>query len=425
MRVSPRLPLNARAAAIVAVCLIASLVLAVRPALAQDGTALGANVEGLLAVARQLSPSLRAAALDTAAAQAKAEGADALDDPMFSAGYQYYRNPTVFSGVAVTVTQSFPLWGKRDLRRQAALADMAATRGREQSARDESDERIKDAFAQYYAISRQIAVSRTIVGVARRMNAAASARYGQSGGSQADIIQALSEETTAKIEISRLGGERDAVRARINTLIARPADALLAEPLRLPSRSTTEPVLGLLLERARNANPVLSAGDAEIEAARARQTLADKAWYPDLTIGAGPLIQTNHQPVGVAATIGFNIPVPWGREASQQREASAQLSATEQRYDATWLNIQGTLAESLARLKAARNTEALLRNQALPQARATMQSLLAGYSQGKGDLAAPIAAEHRSHDVELLLLKAELDQQVELAAIERLIGGAL
>jgi cobalt-zinc-cadmium efflux system outer membrane protein len=421
-----RLPLAARvAAATVTVCLIASLVLTVRPALAQDGTVLGANVEGLLAAARQLSPSLRAAALDTAAAQAKAEGADALDDPMFSAGYQYYRNPTVFSGVAVTVTQSFPLWGKRDLRRQAALADMAAARGREQSAREESDERIKDAFAQYYVISRQITVSRSIVGVARRMNAAATARYGQGGGSQADIIQALSEETTAKIEISRLEGERGAIRARINTLIARPADALLAEPIRLPARGTAEPVLGLLLERARNANPVLSAGDAEIEAARARQTLADKAWYPDLTIGAGPLIQTNHQPVGAAATIGFNIPVPWGREASQQREAAAQLSATQQRYDATWLNIQGTLAESLARLKAARGTEGLLRNQALPQARATMQSLVAGYSQGKGDLVAPIAAEHRAHDVELLLLKAELDQQVELAAIERLIGGAL
>ena len=46
--------------------------------------------------------------------------------------------------------------------------------------------------------------------------------------------------------------------------------------------------------------------------------------------------------------------------------------------------------------RAARNTEALLRRQALPQARATMQSLLAGYGQGKGDLAAPIAAEHRA-----------------------------
>jgi outer membrane protein TolC len=394
------------------------------PLHAEGDKQLGTTLEGLLAISRQLSPSLRAATLDTAAAAAKAEGADALDDPMLSANYQYYRNPNVFSGVAVTVSQSFPLWGKRDLRRQAALADTAAARGREQSARDESDEKIKIAFAQYYALSRQIAVNRNIIAVSRRMNAAASARYGQGGGSQADIIQALSEETTAKIEIARLEGDRNAVRARLNSLIARPPDAPLAEPVRLPVRSTSDPPLSLLIERARAANPALSTGSAEIDAARARQTLADKAWYPDLTIGAGPLIQTNHQPVGVAATIGINIPVPWGREASQQREAAAR-GASEQRYDATLLEIQGALAESVARLQAAHSTETLLRRQVLPQARASMQSLLAGYSEGRGDLAAPIAAEHRTHDVELLLLKAELDQQVELAAIERLIGGPL
>jgi outer membrane protein TolC len=179
------------------------------------------------------------------------------------------------------------------------------------------------------------------------------------------------------------------------------------------------------VDRARAGNPNLSAGGAEIAAARTRSTLADKAWYPDLSIGAGPLIQTNNGNVGVAATIGFNIPVPWGREASQQRESAAQLGATQQRYDAVLLDIQGALAEAVAKLQAARSTKALLRREALPQARATVQSLLAGYSQGKGDLAAPIAAEHRMHDVDLALLKAELDEQVELAAIERLIGGSL
>jgi outer membrane protein TolC len=225
---------------------------AIHPARAQDeNKSLGATLEGLLAVSRQLSPSLRAAALDTAAAAAKADGADALDDPMLNASYQYYRSPSVFSGVAVTVSQSFPLWGKRDLRRQAALADMAAARGREQSTRDESDERIKIAFAQYYAVSRQIGVDRNIAAVARRMSAAASARYGQGGGSQADIIQALSEETTAKVEIARLEGERSAIRARLNALIARPVDAPLAEPVSLPVRRIANPDLNLLLERAR------------------------------------------------------------------------------------------------------------------------------------------------------------------------------
>jgi hypothetical protein len=84
---------------------------------------LGATVESVLLAGRQPNPALRAAALDTATATAKAAGADALDDPMISDSYQYYRNPNVFSGHAITVTQAFPLWGKRDLRREAALAD--------------------------------------------------------------------------------------------------------------------------------------------------------------------------------------------------------------------------------------------------------------------------------------------------------------
>jgi cobalt-zinc-cadmium efflux system outer membrane protein len=179
------------------------------------------------------------------------------------------------------------------------------------------------------------------------------------------------------------------------------------------------------VERARAANPTLSAGNAAIDAARGRSALADKALYPDVTVGAGPLFQTNNRPVGFSATVGLNVPLPWGREAAGQREAAAQLGATQQRYDATRLEIEGALGEAIARLRAAHTTEALLRQEAVPQARAAFQTVLAGYGQGKGDLTAAIGAEHRTHDVELRLLQAQLDEQVELAAIERLIGGDL
>jgi outer membrane protein TolC len=181
----------------------------------------------------------------------------------------------------------------------------------------------------------------------------------------------------------------------------------------------------MLVERARAANPTLAASTATIEAARTRSTLADKAWYPDVTIGAGPLIQTNNRPVGFAATVGLNIPLPWGREAAGQREAAAQLGASEQRYETTRLEIEGALAESLARFRAARATEALMRREAMPQARAAFQTVLANYSQGRGDLTGAVAAERQTHDVELRLLQAQLDEQVELAAIERLIEGDL
>jgi len=395
------------------------------PVHAQTAGPLGATVDGLLAAGRSLSPALRADALDTEAASARASGADALDDPTITDNYTYYKDPGVFSAHTVMLTQAFPLWGKRSLRRQAALADVDASRGQERAAQDELDEKVKVAYAQYFLTARDLAVNREIAELARRMRSAALARYGQGGGDQVAVIQALGEETTAKVEAARLEGVKSAARARLNTLVGRPADAPLAEPLRLKPVPATEPVLTLLVDRARAVNPTLVANNAAIEAARTRSTLADKASYPDITVGAGPLFQTNNRPVGFSATVGLNIPLPWGREGAGQREAAAQLGATEQRYDAARLEIEGALGEAVAKLRAARTTELLLRQEAAPQARAAFQTVLANYSQGRGDLTVAINAEHQTHDVELRLLQAQLDEQVELAAIERLIGGDL
>ena len=406
--------------------MLAAGLLACTSVVAQPADApLGATVESLRAAGRRLSPTLRAAALDTEAASARAGGADRLDDPTISDSYTYYKDPGVFSAHTVMLTQAFPLWGKRSLRRQAAIADVDASRGRERAAQDELDERIKVGFAQYVLLTRDITVNREIADLARGMKGAASARYGQGGGDQAAFIQTFGEETAAKTEAVRLQGARAAARARLNTLIGRPAAAPLAEPTRARPLPPAEPVLAVLVERARSGNSTLSANTAAVAAARTRTALADKAWYPDVTVGAGPLLQTNNRPVGFAATVGLNIPLPWGREASAQREAAAQLGATQQRYEAARLEIEGALGEAVARLQASRATEALLRREARPQARAAFQTVLAGYSQGRGELTAAITAEHQMHDVELRLLQAQLDAQVELAAIERLIGGDL
>ena len=406
--------------------MLAAVLVACVPAMAQPAEALlGATVESLLAAGRRLSPALRAAALDTQAAAAKAGGADRLDDPTITDSYTYYKDPNVFSAHTVMLTQAFPLWGKRDLRRQAALADVDASRGRERAAQDELDERIKVGFAQYFLLTRHLAVNRDLAELARRMKAAATIRYGQGGGDQAAVIQALGEETAAKVEAVRLEGARAAARARLNALVGRPADAPLADPVRARSIPPAEPVLAVLVERARAGNPTLSASTAAVAAASTRSTLADKAWYPDVTVGAGPLVQTNNRPVGFAATVGLNIPLPWGRQASGQREAAAQLGATQLRYEAARLEVEGALGEAVARLRAARATEALLRRETMPQARAGFQAVLAGYSQGRGELAAAVTAQRAVREVELRLLQSQVEAQVEMAAIERLVGGEL
>ena len=394
------------------------------PAHGQTAPDLGATVDGLLESGRQLNPMLRAAVLDTAAASAKADAAGSLDDPMVTDNYQYYRSGSLFSMHFVTVTQAFPLWGKRDLRRQAALAEMDAAKGRERAARDQLDEQIKVAFTQYYAAARAIAVSREVITVSRQMQQAAAALYGQGSGDQADIIQAMSEVTTAEADIARLQGDREAARSRLNALVARAPDAPLAQPQRLRPLPSFAPNVAVLLDRARVNNPTVYTSLADIESARSQSRLADRAWYPDITVGGGPVVQTNG-PTGFNITVGLSIPLQQGAKAAGQREAAARLSAAQQRLDSTMLDIQSALGDALARLTAARRTEDLLRRSAVPQVRAAYQSAIASYAQGRGNIATTLTAEHRVHDVELTLLRTQIDAQVALAAIERLIGGDL
>ncbi|MEI9983545.1 MAG: hypothetical protein WDN69_10260 [Aliidongia sp.] len=45
----------------------------------------------------------------------------------------------------------------------------------------------------------------------------------------------------------------------------------------------------------------------------------------------------------------------------------------------------------------------------MPQAKATFQTVLANYSQGKGDLTAAITAEHQMHEVDLRLLRSQFE----------------
>lgn len=383
------------------------------------------TIEGLLAAGHRLSPSLRASALETAAVAAKAEGADALDDPTLTDNYQFYRDPGTFSGHAVMVSQAFPLWGKRDLRRQAALSDLDAARGREQAARDDLDERIKVTFARLTTADRALGVTREVASLSHGMKEAAKARYGAGRGDQPAVLQAIAEETAAKEEIVRLEGERAAAWSLLVALTAQAPGTPI--PASIDARPLPDTGLDIdsLLDEARAHNPSLTASGAAVSAAERRNTLADKAWYPDVTIGAGPLIQTNNRSPGFTAAIGINLPLGWGREASEQKAAEAQLGAARERQDAVLYDIQAALGEAIARLDAARQTATLIDDEAQPEMTAMLHSATAAYSQGDGSFAAVIDALHHLHDLRIKRLQVDLDEQVALAAIERLIGGKL
>ena len=395
-------------------------------AAAQEAGLPGATAASLLVLGRQLSPDLRAMALERDAAAARANAAGRLDDPVFRAmsdEVDRTSGPRI-NKMYLSVEQEFPLWGKLDLKRSAALAAVDAARGREQASAAELDEKIKVAFARYYAASQALFVNREVGRLASSTAKLAKERYAQNLGPQTDAITAEAEITRTAMQTVRLEAERRSAAARLNALLARPPSAPLAEPKGLRRLPPGEPSLAALLDRARIANPRLFTGAAEIRAAVSDRELAAKAWYPNVTLGAGA-IQRDNGPAGYTANLALKIPLQWGAKEAGEREAVAKLGAAQQRQLQLEAEIGGDLEQALASLAAARRVIALTRKQLIPQLDTAHKSTLALYRRDQGSLSAVFEAEHRIHQARLDLLRAESEAQNALAAIERLIGAEL
>ncbi|MFI4987102.1 MAG: TolC family protein [Alphaproteobacteria bacterium] len=406
------------------------LLLAAGPAAAESASdALpGATLETVLAIARRLSPELAARALETEAAQARVNIAGSWDDPTLrvtsdeidrTAGPR--QNKMIYS-----VEQEIPLWGKRDLKRDAARAEVDQMAAESRSAEADLIEKVKVAFAQYYQTDQAIRTTRDLRGVVHDIAKLARDRYTQNRGTQPEIFKADVESARIGTEIARLEASWRAAKGRLNALLARPIDAPLAEPERSRRLSPGDVLIpAALLERARAANPGLQSNSAIIAGAESNRRLAEKSWYPDITVSAAAIDRTGNGPNGYMAAIGLKVPLQFGLHSAQEHEATAKLGAARARQQALEQQIEGDLAEAAASLSSSRTTADLVRTQLLPKSEALVRSGIAAYTAGKAQLTDVLMAERDLADLRLQLLSAEFDAQRQLAAIERLIGGEL
>jgi len=388
----------------------------------------GASLDSVLSVARRLSPELAARALEVEAAQARVEIAGSWNDPTLRITSDEIdrtggprQNKMIYS-----IEQDIPLWGKRDLKRDTARAEVNRMKADSRTAETELIEKVKVAFAQYYQADQTIRATRELHAVVHDIAKLARERYGQNRGSQQAVFKADVESSRVETEIARQEAALRSAKGRLNALLARPIDAPLAGPAKLrplPAPELLAPAP--LLERARTANPGLQATTAAIAGAQSSRDLAEKSWYPDITVSAGAIDRTGNGPNGYTAMIGLKVPLQFGLHHAQEREARAQLGAARARREVLDQQIEGDIAEAAASLSASRRTADLIKTQLLPKNEALVRSGTAAYAVGKAELTDVLMAEHDLADLRIQLLSAEFDSQRQLAAIERLIGDDL
>ena len=423
-------PIHPALRTLAAACMAAAS-LASGAALAQ-GSVPGRSVESLLEIARQANPELASMRHEAAAAREKTGSAGALPDPTFrvelmdvtNAGMDASPNllPSRIGGAKYTVMQMLPWYGKRDAMREVAEADALASASRADSAWLEVAMKIKTAFAQYYLAVENERLTKEVLDLMVRLEGVAQARYSGGLAAQQDAIRAQVEQTTMRTDLVMIEAEKRRLRARLNALVARPVAAPLAEPqaLRpLPPPSRLQPAD--LEERMRGRNPLVAAEAAKARSAGKMAELTRLERYPDFSLGISPT-QMRNRISEWEIMLEVNIPLQLGRRRAQERESLAMRDAAGARREAVELGLLGELGENLVALDASRRTETLAATSLLPQAELTFQSALAGYENGKVDFATLLDAQREIRRAKLERLKAQVEAQMRLAEIERIVG---
>src|SRR6266436_2965442 len=388
----------------------------------------GATAAELIALARQLNPELAAAALSAEAAIARITSAGALPDPTLRVGADNLDQRNVSMNGVTTVyrlMQEFPLWGKLDLKREIASFEATAARHRSRGTEFELVARVKSVFAARYATFQARALTQRTLDTVLTAAATLRDRYAQGGTTQEDVLRLEIEAEELGIEIERLRGQQIKTAAQLNALLNRRPDAPLAQPValrRLPAERTMN--VTVLVDRAVKLNPMISEGEAKAASAGVAKSLAERNRYPDVTLG----VMTTRDRDGYAGTgvMGeLRIPLQWGAKEAEISAAFAERAAAEQRLNMLRATLGGEIAGLLAEYRATAKALEIMQQHHLPKSEVVVRSALTGLESGQGDALRVLDAIRRLRNVQLEILKIQIQQQASLAEIEKAIGGDL
>ncbi len=398
------------------------------PAFAADTVlAPGSNVEELLALAQAQNPELASMRHEAAAAAERIDSASALADPTLRISLQDLNNQTSSTSTRVgstyyRVMQPLPFWGKRDLKRDIATAEVSQAEGRSGTSWADLAAKIKIAFAQYYLVINSEKLTREMLELTLNLERIAKSRYATGLAPQQDVIRVQVEQTGLRRDLVMLDTERHHNMTNLNILMFREPYAALAEPQHLrPLPAANMVDYAALAERLRNHSPQMFTAEAQLSAADKSRELVYKNRYPDLTLGVGATQMGNEIKMW-ELMVDVNIPLQQGSRRGQEREAENMLAAAQSRKQALANQLLGELVEYRVALEASRKVEILITSSLLPQAEATLQAAYVGYQNGKVDFATLLDAQRQILKAKLDVLTAQVQAQTSLAQIEKLLG---
>ncbi len=389
------------------------------------------------AVAEALAsnPSLASIAARATALAAIPSQVAALPDPVLSANIanlpldSFSFSQEGMTQVQLGINQALPYPGKLALRSQVAHQEAAAVGADVVERQLQLVRDVKTVWWNLFYLDRALEViARNQVLLAQFVNVAET-RYTVGRGLQQDILLAQLELSKLSDNAIRVQNKRDNEVVRLNILMARSATNPILLPvvvnqtlLRLMSTAT-------LQQRAEFARPSLSAQAKRLGAARSRVNLAQKEYAPDFKVGALYGLRSGNNPDGSSradfGSIRFSMNLPLYTGSKQDRmvdQRNAERMAQKYRLHDQRNQVAAQVQKAVIDYQRAGERTQLFQQEIIPQARQTVDAMLAGYQVGKLDFLNLIRSQTTLYNYETQYWKALSTANQALARLIAAVG---
>ena len=381
-------------------------------------------------------PALLASRTNHQAARQRVPQVTALPDPTLNVS-QALRSVETRVGSqtgGITLTQSLPWFGARDLRGRVAMSEADAQFHLLQAEEREVIARVKRTFydiAYLDAALRLLEEERSLLG---HYETLARTRYSTGQGLQQAVIRLQAELTRASDRERQLTGQRRTLAANLNTLCARSAETPVPPipAIEPPAVSLDRAHLRDLGERNRQE---LRAATALIEAGEDAVELAGMNFRPRFTASLALMNVAGRDPADVlgplppdegknslSVSLGVSLPVWKESYRAGVEEAGHRLTANRRRFEEAQDAMENAVELALIRIETIKEQLALLETVLIPQSEETLQATETAYETGQVGVLDLLDGERVLLDVLRMRARHVSDFLIALADLERGIG---
>ena len=362
------------------------------------------------------------------ASSARIKQAGALPDPMVMVGYQnegwneYTYGKMLGAQWMFSVSQMFPFAGKRSLKEQMASQDAETSGAMHRAARLGTIARVKELYFDLALVHKDLDLVRERSSLFSRLEEAALARYATGMAPQQEVLMAQTEKYMLLERETMLGQKRRTLESMLTSLLGRDSAVPLGRPVE-PAATTFTASADDLVVQAIERSPEVVAREKMISASQSGIHMAEKEYYPDVTLNAWVATRTGEFQDMWALTATFNIPLYYkSRQSQAVAEKRAMHSASVHDLAGIKAMLAATVRENHAMVQSADQLMELYRKGLIPKTNQEFELGLSGYRTGKTDEIVVISRLKSLLEYEIAYWTQFVEREKAIARIEALTG---